>query len=137
VLQAHGGGRLLRTGPDPYAADVLARGDLFDLPVRQRPGEPNRCHANAAELWARDVDRYRPGTGYALTGDVWVTHSWVVDGGRLYEFNGRRERYFGVQLEPDEALRFWMSQLLGDRYPGVLRLINGVAYAAWAAAQAH
>jgi len=33
----------------------------------------------------RNVKRFQLVTGYVLLQDVWLQHSWVVDGGMLYD----------------------------------------------------
>src|SRR5262245_28146829 len=124
ALFAQGGTRVLRQGEhDPHAADLLARGRLFTLPVRMRPGEPHRCHTNAAGLWAEDVQRYTLVTGYALARDTWVQHCWVVDEKRLYDTIRLFKRYFGVALTPQEAIEFWCANYLKLRYPGPVALM--------------
>jgi hypothetical protein len=111
------GGQLLSLGgsevkwepSNPHAALVAARGQECPQQVRMRRGAPRRCHANAVELWARAADRYQLVTGYALYGDEWLSHSWVVDGKTLYETTHRFDRYFGAVLRLAAALEFWME----------------------------
>ncbi len=76
-----------------------------------RSGEPHQCHANAADLWAREPDRYQLVTGYALNGDRWLAHSWVVEDDTLHEPTHRFDRYFGVALVPFLALKFWFENV--------------------------
>src|SRR4051794_421214 len=76
-LLAMGGLGVARQGRDPYAARLLDRGVVFDLPVRLVRGKKRECHANAADLWARAPDRRRLVTGYARLCGGWVAHSWV------------------------------------------------------------
>ena len=111
-----------RRAADQLAAELLARGQLFNLPVKRRRGEPNRCHTNAAAIWGHDVERYSLVTGYALSGGVWREHSWVVDAKRLYETTRVAEAYFGMILDRREAIRFWWANYLSERYPGPLSL---------------
>jgi hypothetical protein len=85
--------------------------------VRRRRGEPHRCHANAAELWATAPDRYALVTGYALRSGRWVSHSWVVDSNTLYETTCRYERYFGAALPPLLAYKFWFENVFAVDYP--------------------
>jgi hypothetical protein len=76
-----------------------------------RRGAPRRCHTNAAELWSRATDRYQLVTGYALYGDEWLSHSWVVDGKYLYETTHQFDRYFGAVLPLVAALEYWQEYL--------------------------
>jgi superfamily II DNA or RNA helicase len=112
-----GGSGVIWHPPGPIAALILARGEPFPQRVRMRRGEPSRCHANAAALWAGATDTYRLVTGYALSDDHWWSHSWVVDETHLYETTHRFERYFGAVLPPLLALKFWWENVLLDRYP--------------------
>jgi hypothetical protein len=98
-LLTFGGERLIRQPHyDNFAAEVLERGHVFDLPVVEVPGEPHHSPANAAELWGNDIGRFALCTGYALDrGDgLWFAHAWVVADGQLYETTERRDLYFGV-----------------------------------------
>jgi hypothetical protein len=117
-LLSLGGSRVIWEAPDPEAALIADQGQPFSQRVRMRRGEPSRCHANAAELWAGAADRYQLVTGYALSGDRWVSHSWVIDGDTLYETTHRFDRYFGVVLPPLGALKFWMENVFVHDYPG-------------------
>jgi hypothetical protein len=102
---------------DPQAAVIAAQGRPFTLPVRMRRGEPNCCHGNAADLWARDPEKYQLVTGYALSDDgLWRSHSWVVDDRHLYETTCRCERYFGAALGPLLAWKFWFENFCLDRF---------------------
>jgi hypothetical protein len=103
---------------DPHAAELLERGREFHLPVEMRPGEPHRCHANAAGLWGHNVQGIGLVTGYGLAGDRWVQHSWAVGGGKILETTVRFERYFGVLMSDEEASWFWFSNYVRQRYPG-------------------
>jgi hypothetical protein len=112
-----GGSQVIWQSSDPHAALIAARGEEFPQRVRMRRGEPNRCHVNAAELWAGATDRYQLATGYALSADHWVGHSWVVDAKNVYETTLRFERYFGVVLPPFLALKFWFENFYVHYYP--------------------
>jgi hypothetical protein len=106
-----GGAKIVWQDSDPHAALVAAKGQLFPQPVQLRHGMPNRCHTNAADLWAGAPDKYQLVTGYALSGDRWVSHSWVVEGETLVETTYRFDRYFGVTLHPFLALKFWFENV--------------------------
>lgn len=104
-----------------------------------KPGQPNRCHSNAADLWAEAKDRYRLVTGYALGDNQWVSHRWVIDDKNLYETTHRFDRYFGVELVPIMTCKFWFENLLKDfgpvqelppgfweKRPGIVALIEAL-----------
>jgi hypothetical protein len=116
-LLSLGGSSVVGQGRDPHAQLIAARGELFPQRVRLRRGEPHRCHANAAELWATATDRRVLATGYALSGDRWVSHSWVVDGKALYETAFRFDGYFGAALPPLLAFKFWFENVYAEDYP--------------------
>lgn len=96
-------------GVDPHANLILSHGQLLMLPVKMRRGKHNRCHGNAADIWARSPDKYQLVTGYGLNDKIWRSHTWVVDGKFIYETTTSRERYFGVVLEPGAATKFWLA----------------------------
>lgn len=123
-LLAMGGREVTRCCHEALAAEMLVRGEAFDLPVTRRPGEPNQCHQNAAGIWAEDVSRYTLVTGYALADGRWVQHSWVVDESNLYETTYPFERYYGLPFAPQEALAFWWNNYLPFRYPGPIAMFN-------------
>jgi len=108
------------------AADLLARGKLFTLPVKQRKGRPNRCHSNAAGIWGTNIEKYELVTGYALKGDIWREHSWVVDKKWLYETTVVAEQYFGVVLDCEEAVKLWFREYLSEHYPGPMSLMRSL-----------
>jgi hypothetical protein len=115
-----------RRAADRFAADLLARGQVFALPVKPRPGQPNRCHTNAAAIWGRDIERYSLVTGYALAREVWREHSWAVGKRWLYETTCVGEKYFGMILGPREAITFWLTNYLPERYPGPASLLGAL-----------
>ena len=56
-------------------------------------------------------------TGYALSDDgLWRSHSWVVTDEVLYETTVARELYFGIELEEEEALWFWLQEGTQEDY---------------------
>jgi hypothetical protein len=113
-LLSLGGSCVLWQGDGARATFIAARGRPFTLPVRMRRGEPHRCHGNAADLWARGTEKCQLVTGYALAGDAWLSHSWVVGSDNLYETTRRFERYFGAPLEPLLASMFWVDNFFVD-----------------------
>ena len=113
ALLALGGKRVVNRGHDAHAARLLARGQLFDQPVKLRRGEPNACHSNAAELWARNPARRVLVTGYALNRGCWRQHSWVIQQDTLLETTCQRDRYFGLSLNPAESLKLFFENCPG------------------------
>lgn len=111
-----------REGETPIP-ELLTRGQLFTLPVKQRQSTGKHHRSKAAGLWGRSVNKYQLVLGYALHGDSWVKHSWVTDGKVLYDPSDPADAYFGVVLEPQEAVKIWFGNYLPDRYPGPAELI--------------
>jgi hypothetical protein len=103
-------------------------------------GKPHECHSNAADLWAKGTDKYRLVTGYALMDNHWVSHSWVVDDKKLYETTHRFDLYFGAELAPLLAFRFWVENVLAkfekgwEPPPGFLEKRQGIVALAEAVA---
>jgi len=102
---------------DPDIAEIADRGQLFLQPVQMRLGEPRQPHRNSAKLWANAMDRYKLVSGYALSKDEWVGHSWVVDEKNIYETTNRHDRYFGIVLGTMTSLRFWIENVYYSHYP--------------------
>ncbi len=80
-----GGEKVFWRGEERYAEQLLSRGQLFTGKVRMKPGQAQKCHMNAAKLWAEDIEGFKLVTGYAFTLGVWVQHIWVVKGEEIYE----------------------------------------------------
>lgn len=111
ILLKHGGTKTKWSGCDPYLENILRDGTLFEQPVRQTRGEPCHCHFNSAALWAKNIKNTQIVTGYGLslrTG-TWDNHSWILKGRYLIETTETRDKYFGIVLQPFEALRFWFA----------------------------
>jgi hypothetical protein len=112
------GGQSMVALPDPHLQLVLERGRVFPTEGRKRiRGEPHRCHANTALEYLASHhlgyrDRCEIAVGYALGGGDWWQHAWGWDGRRILESIRGFEAYFGAVLEPAEAIRFVLSQLL-------------------------
>jgi hypothetical protein len=109
--------------PDQHAHLLATRGRLWPGPVVRVEGEPCHCHTNAADLWGRDVEGTQLVTGYALSGGVWVQHSWVVADEAIFETTLRRKRYFGVALDKAEATAFFCGNVLAAHWPDVASLM--------------
>ena len=102
---------------DPDIADIADRGKLFLQPVQMRLGEPRRPHRNSAKLWASAMDKYKLVSGYALSKDKWVGHSWVIDDKNIYETTYRYDRYFGIVLGKLTSRRYWIENVCQRDYP--------------------
>jgi hypothetical protein len=112
-----GGTRYLSAMHEPELKLLLARGEVFDEPAELVPGEPNRCHANAARLWDAEREALSIATGQALGDDgLWRQHSWVI---RKYPAAGQARilettvipiKYFGVLLNDRESAGFWRRE---------------------------
>jgi hypothetical protein len=122
-LLGHGGSRVAIRGHEPHAAIILARGQLFTKDVCKARGKMSECHANSAELWERHLGIRALVTGFALDGEVWHQHSWVVDDKYLYETTSKSDGYFGAPLTPKEAAHFWWSNWLLTRHGVVWKLM--------------
>lgn len=117
-LLVHGGCRVAWTGFEDFLEELLSRGHLFERPASFLAMPLNVCHANAAILWARDVENTRQMYGYALhEDDLWRRHGWCMKGGQLLETNIPVRKYFGIELSQAQSLDFWFSEFLCPRYP--------------------
>jgi hypothetical protein len=77
--------------------------------IQLKPGRRGECHANSAKLWKRNQSKYRLLTGYALADDkMWRRHSWLLTNqGQIVETTFMFKKYFGVELEGEEAEAFY------------------------------
>lgn len=85
---------------------LLRVGHAFDASrAILEPGEPSECRANSVRLWS--AGRGTICTGYALSGGMWRSHTWVEDRrGRVIETTGLRDAYFGYELDAQGAEMF-------------------------------
>lgn len=93
---------------DPDLPALVDHGYLITGPVvcRSRGMEPNRCHQNIARLWLQKRKRdalVGIATGYCLSDDLWVQHSWGIRKESLLETLGERDKYFGIRLDGVDA----------------------------------
>jgi hypothetical protein len=112
--------KLLRIGgvdvdfiEDPYLQVIADTGAPFaDAKVRIMRGRPNECHRNAALFWLKG-NCAAIAIGYYLGPDyVWRQHSWGVMGdGTILDTHSGGRRYFGVQMEPVDAMVFAESHV--------------------------
>jgi hypothetical protein len=125
-----GGERVVWRDFDPYLPLLVTSGALLTGRVRKRRGQPSECHANTAEIWASDVDRYQICTGYGLSTDgLWRQHSWLRDAKGLIETTESRTHYYGVVLSPQIAARFWLVNIHPSRFPGPMKILLDVGQA--------
>lgn len=95
---------------DPDTGKLLARGELIYGRPLMMPGEPSRCHMNAAHLWdehtAFKESKLELMTGYGLSRDgLWRSHSWCWWENRklAVETTEARIAYYGFRLTEPEA----------------------------------
>src|ERR1035438_1334090 len=101
---------------DPDLPALVDHGYLMTGPVVCRPRgmEPNRCHKNIARLWLQKRRRdalLGIATGYCLSGDRWIQHSWGLRKDSLLETVDRKDKYFGIRLEGIDADVFALNAL--------------------------
>lgn len=107
--------KLLRIGgvyvdfiEDPYLQMIADAGAVFGSNgIRIIRGRPNECHRNAALFWLKGKCA-AIAVGYYLGPDyVWRQHSWgVLGNGTILDTHSGGRRYFGVQVESVEAMKF-------------------------------
>jgi hypothetical protein len=123
-LLALGGTNVVHRQDDqPFAQELLARGRPFLLPVKRRAGAGGQSDSSAAAVWARNINKHHLITGFALVTGTWLPRSWVTDTKLLYDTETPAEKYFGVELDQQQALQFWLTAYLAHRYPGPASLI--------------
>lgn len=98
---------------EPHLRSLLDKGQNFSLNKRKKfSGEVHGCHANTARLFLeKDVSIV---TGYALSKDRWIQHSWGYDGKRIVETTCSFNAYYGVILSDLEITKFVIGEL-GDQ----------------------
>ena len=103
-LKRLGGSRVI-LGPEILISLMLERGKLME-PKRlvYKHGQPSRCHWNAVKLYLENPDTYKLVIGYALSGDVWRSHSWCLRGADLIETTTKMERYWGIVMDDAGAI---------------------------------
>ena len=65
------------------------------------------CHNNSIKVWV-EQENIKICTGYALSDDRWIRHTWIIDGeGNIHECTPiKRDKYFGAILNEEEAEKF-------------------------------
>lgn len=83
-------------------------GKLFNDEVIYLPGKPNRCHANVADR-SKGTKGFNIVSGYALSDDIWVCHSWGYNKHKKCIFETTKNRYtkyYGYELNKKETEQF-------------------------------
>lgn len=117
-LLSIGGKRVVWWGPSVHLPAIVARGKLFNQPVKKRKMSNNQCHTNAASLWGDAVKATTIATGYCLSWDgLWRQHSWAIRGKHVVETTVSRSRYYGIELSENEAFSFWVDTFVRVKFP--------------------
>lgn len=105
-------------------AGVLWQDDLWDSLILERGiqceshsieivnGRQQLCHENCVLHFWLSYPKYRIATGYAFQTDMWVRHSWLMDGDTIVETTFARVDYFGVVLEAWDLTDFLLTSFL-------------------------
>jgi hypothetical protein len=119
-LKKHGGEMFVpMPEPEEDVQRLLTKGRIFDrTKLKLAPGQPNKCHHNVSRLWAVNAQMQLV-TGYSLTDNLWVQHSWLWDltTDELIETTDSRDKYFGAVLSEDEAHQFACETVLEFQDP--------------------
>lgn len=106
-----GGEAVILPVREPDKITLLTKGKQFSaLGAVLKIGVPIQCHSNSAQLWHKYIDILKICTGYALSKDgVWRQHSWCYlnEYSTVVETTTKRLAYFGVELDYDEAVKFY------------------------------
>lgn len=107
------GGETVAAVEEPDLEKLIQRGYPQSGRGAQRlKGQRSQCHANAAFAWKDHPETLGIVTGYGLSRDgIWRQHSWLRDliDGQVFETTEPRAIYFGFDLTPEEAERFYDS----------------------------
>ena len=76
------------------AKEVIEKGSHFNKEVTFVEMIQGQCHENVEILCKKDP-KYKPATGWALSGGCWRQHSWAMDGDNIVETTSSRDEYFG------------------------------------------
>jgi hypothetical protein len=112
-LLAIGGSRVIHQDggegrEDPFIKRLPEDGRRFSKRgFRREPGQPNRCHHNAAVGYVQSDASLQIGTGFGPRSDgIWSRHSWLLRGRTIVETTFEFLVYFGVALTASEASSF-------------------------------
>ncbi len=112
VLLALGGERVYHQDVD-LDDFILQHGELLNPDnIVLRKGVQHNCHRNTSGFYMMCHPSYRIAPGYALTGSLWVLHSWLLSkGGTVIETTQKFRPYFGVVLDDLQAAKFVTGDL--------------------------
>lgn len=81
---------------------MLNNGRLYKEKVNFVSGLPNQCHRNVANKYQKSVkNNFKIITGYALSNNVWVQHSWGFNKHGIIETTKIKfDAYYGYELTP-------------------------------------
>ena len=130
VLLALGGERVYHQ--DEELDDfILQRGELLRPDkIVMRKGVQHNCHRNTSGFYLMHHPSYRIATGYAMSGSLWVRHSWLLArDDSVIETTQRFRLYFGVVLDDLQAAKFVMGDLF-DLSPALVAFCQEVAASA-------
>ena len=69
--------------------------------------QQSRCHENVARLYAQSRHQgFQIVTGWALTKELWIQHSWGLKKGVVQETTLKREADYGFILSPKQSALF-------------------------------
>jgi hypothetical protein len=88
---------------------MLNDGRIFNEKVNFNSGIQNQCHRNVSDKFqksARIKDDFKIISGYALTNDIWIQHSWGFNRNGVIETTTRFDLYYGYELTPEESEEF-------------------------------
>jgi len=94
---------------------ILERGKEWNGSIETEIMRISRCHQNAGELWSLNPKKNKLVTGWALSKDgLWRQHSWVIINDKIIETTEIRIKYFGFELNQDEAEEFYCYNCWGE-----------------------
>ncbi len=109
LLSLGGKGVLIGLDKEEEQERMLNDGRIYDEPVSQNGGNPNKCHRNVADTYRKSSKKgFKIVTGYAIGKDnVWYQHSWGFNNNQVIETTGHKYKmYFGYELTDEESDEF-------------------------------
>lgn len=93
---------------EPDLRKMVERGSIIKpIEIIHSEMRSSKCHQNSAWLYRNDESITSIGTGWALSDDgLWRQHSWAHRGDEIVETTVKREKYFGLILEGEDAEEF-------------------------------
>ena len=111
LLKQHGGEMMVpQKEPEEHVQWLLEKGRIYDTgKLKFVPGGTSNSHENAGLMWANDK-QLQIVTGYVLSldGELWSQCSWLFNlaTGEMIVTTGPGTKYFGVELDETQALKF-------------------------------